>query len=138
MTVITGLREQTQIRQLQVPDHLGHAIDGRGIGLPLAARAGSLGASLAALAASALYAWHITTRARRELKYSLADAGRAMALSVVFVPLALVRGAWWLNAALLASGLAAYGVLLVAFRVVTASELGTLRRLLGVQAAPKE
>jgi O-antigen/teichoic acid export membrane protein len=109
-----------------------------GIGLPLAARAGSLGASLAALAASALYAWHITTRARRELKYSLADAGRAMALSVVFVPLALVRGAWWLNAALLASGLAAYGVLLVAFRVVTASELGTLRRLLGVQAAPKE
>jgi hypothetical protein len=35
MAGIAGLREERQIRQLQVPDHPGHAVDGRGIGLPL-------------------------------------------------------------------------------------------------------
>jgi hypothetical protein len=35
MTGIAGLREERQIRQLQIPDHSGHAVDGRGIGLAL-------------------------------------------------------------------------------------------------------
>jgi hypothetical protein len=35
MAGIAGLREEGDIRQLQILDHLGHAVDGRGIGLPL-------------------------------------------------------------------------------------------------------
>jgi hypothetical protein len=35
MAGISGLREERQIRQLQIPDHPGHAVDGRGIGLAL-------------------------------------------------------------------------------------------------------
>ncbi len=108
-----------------------------GIGLPLAARAGSVGAAMAAVAAAALYAAFLTRHARRSVRYSLAAAGRAVALAVVFVPPALARGAWPLNAVLLAAALVAYAVLLVSCRVVTAGELAEVRRLLLGRAAAR-
>jgi hypothetical protein len=35
MAGIAGLRKERQVGQIQVSDHPGHAVDGRGIGLPL-------------------------------------------------------------------------------------------------------
>ena len=35
MTGIAGFREQGEVRQFQVLDHPGYAVDGRAIGLPL-------------------------------------------------------------------------------------------------------
>jgi O-antigen/teichoic acid export membrane protein len=99
-------------------------------GVPLALRAGSLGACWAVVPASALYASYITWRMRRELPFSLGDAGRAVALSLVFAPLAFLRGAWPANALLLTAGAMAYGVLLLRSRVITTAEIVELWGLL--------
>ena len=108
-----------------------------GLGLPLASRAGSLGAATAALAASVLYAAFLTWRARPTLPYSFAAAGRAVALAVVFVPAALIEWPWWGKAVMLAASLAAYAILLLRFGVVTRGELSEVRRLLRGWAAAR-
>ena len=67
---------------------------------------------------------------RRALPFSLVHAGRAVALSLVFAPLALLRGAWPANALLLTAGAIAYGVLLLRSRVITTAEIAELWGLL--------
>jgi len=100
------------------------------LGVPLAMWAGSLGACWAVVPASALHASYITWRMRRELPFSLVHAGRAVALSLVFAPLALLRGAWPANALLWTAGAVLYGVLLLKSRVITTDEVVGLWGLL--------
>jgi hypothetical protein len=101
------------------------------VGVPLALRAGSLGACIAALSASALFAGYLTVRVRPELPYSLTPAWRAVIASLVFVPLAVLRVPWPANAALFVAGTAVYHALLRRLGVITASEMAEFRRLLG-------
>jgi len=100
------------------------------IGLPLASRAGSLGACVAALPASALYAWYITARVRPELPYSLGAAGRAVLSSLVFLPLVFLRSSWPVNTLLFALGAAAYVGVLLRSRVITLDEIAEIKRVL--------
>ena len=100
------------------------------VGLPLASRAGSMGACVAALPASALYAWYITARVRPELPYSFGAAGRAVLSSLVFLPLVFLRSSWPTNTLLFALGAAAYVGLLLRSRVITLDEIAETRRVL--------
>jgi O-antigen/teichoic acid export membrane protein len=109
------------------------------LGFPLATRFGSLGACIAALPASALYAWYLTTRVRPDLPYSIGPAARALAASLVFVPLVLLRPAWPLNALVFTAGAAAYLGLLLRLRVITVAEIAETKRTLSAErpsAAP--
>jgi O-antigen/teichoic acid export membrane protein len=100
------------------------------IGLPLASRTGSVGVCVAALPASALYAWYITARVRPELPYSLATAGRAVLAAIVFVPLVFLRSSWPVNALLFALGSGAYVFVLLRSGVVTLGEFAEMRQVL--------
>ena len=100
------------------------------LGFPLAQRLGSLGACLAMVPASALYAWIVTARVRAELPYSLLPARRALAAAVVFVPLVFLRGSWALNALLFALGATAYVLMLAWAGVISRAEFARLRRAL--------
>jgi len=111
-----------------------------GLGVPLAMRAGSLGASVATLPAAVAFAWYLTWRLRPELPYALAPARRALLAAAVFVPLVVLRDGWRLNAALFAGGACAYLLVLVRARVVAVTELAELRRVLAgppVEPAPE-
>jgi O-antigen/teichoic acid export membrane protein len=98
------------------------------VGTLLAPKAGSLGACWAALPAAVLQAGYLWRRTRRELPFSLTPAAQAVALSVVFVPLAWLRGSLAVNGALLAAGTVAYAALLVASGTITIEEIAGLRR----------
>ena len=102
------------------------------IGFPLASRFGSLGASAAVLPASALSVWFLTSRVRPGLPFSLRPAAKALAASVVFVPLILLSPGWPLSALLFVAGAAAYAGLLLRVRVITLAELAELKRVLRV------
>jgi len=101
------------------------------IGFPLASRFGSLGASVAVLPASALYAWFLASTARPGLPFSLRPAAKALAASVLFVPLIAFSPAWPLSAPLFVAGAAAYAGLLLRLRVITFAEIGEVKRILG-------
>jgi O-antigen/teichoic acid export membrane protein len=100
------------------------------VGVPLTARAGSFGASVATLPAAVAFAWYLTARVRPELPYALAPARRALLAAAVFVPLLVLRDGWLLNAALFAVGASAYLVVLVRAKVVAVGDLADLRRMM--------
>jgi hypothetical protein len=88
------------------------------------------------LVAATLYATYASWRARREFAFSLAPAGRAVALALLFVPLAFLHRSLPVEAALLVAGTVAYGALLLRFRVITFAEIVELRsHLRGAPAA---
>jgi O-antigen/teichoic acid export membrane protein len=110
------------------------------LGIPLAMRAGSLGASVATFPAAVVFAWFLTWRLRPELPFALAPARRALLAAAVFVPLVVLRDGWRLNAALFAGGACVYLLVLVRARVIAVTELDELRRVLAgppVEPAPE-
>lgn len=96
-------------------------------GILFARHAGSLGACWAVLPASVLLASYLTWRTRRELPVPLGAAGRAVALSLVFVPLAFLRSSLPVNVLLFAGSTVAYAALLLRYRVVTVAEIAEVR-----------
>jgi hypothetical protein len=88
------------------------------IGFPLASRAGSFGACLATLPASAIYAWYVAARMRPHLAYPLRVPARALLLAAVFLPLGLLQGPWALGLLGFAAGAAADAGRLVGTRTI--------------------
>jgi O-antigen/teichoic acid export membrane protein len=99
-------------------------------GIAAAAKAGSFGASLAALLGSTLYAAVISWRMRRALPYSLSTAAWTGALALVFVPLAWLKGDWGTNALLLLVASTGYLLCLFRVRIVTFAEIAKVGQLL--------
>lgn len=100
------------------------------VGVLLARRAGSFGAALAALAGSSVYAAFLTWRVRRELRYSMSLAFRAVALALPFLLLLLARGSWPVNALLFLAAASGYVAVMFAARIVTLDEIAGARQLL--------
>jgi O-antigen/teichoic acid export membrane protein len=98
------------------------------VGFPLSSSIGSLGAAWATLPASLCFAACAAWWTRRELPFPLGAPGRALALALIFVPLAFLRGSMVVDAALAAGGAAVYLVLLWRFGVVTPNEVREVRR----------
>lgn len=94
-----------------------------GLGIPLIARWGSLGACLAVLAASALSAAYLTYRMRAVARYSLTKYALVAGLGSLFLPLFWLRSSWPFNAALYVAFVIAYGALLFLLRVITPNEI---------------
>ena len=106
------------------------------VGIPLSSAMGSLGAAWATLPASLCFAGYATWRTRRQLPFPLGAPATALALALVFVPLAWLRSSMLVNAALLAGGALLYLALLWRFGVVTPAESRELRRQIG-KVAPR-
>jgi O-antigen/teichoic acid export membrane protein len=104
------------------------------VGVPFAARLGSLGACLATVPAAFLYAWYLTAKVRPELPYALTAARRAVLSAAVFVPLVVMRGRWELNALMFAAGAIAYVFVLTRAKVVSSGDFVELRRALSDSA----
>ena len=100
------------------------------LGPLLASRYGATGMAFAALAGTTFYGAVITWRTRDILPYSLLPTARALALSFVVLPLALLRGTPLLNVALLVLAFGGYAALLVWRRVVSLDELRSARSII--------
>jgi O-antigen/teichoic acid export membrane protein len=124
-----------------VHDRPGLALQSAGVllvafwamGPPLIAAWGSLGACLAVLGASALYAGVFTWRMERVTRYSLRSWALAILLGVPFLPLVLFRSSGPVNMALYGAFAVGYGGLLLLLRVITAGELAAMWRAVGPQ-----
>jgi len=92
-------------------------------GLPLIAWQGSLGGCLAVLAASAIYAVYFTWQMRRTARYSLRPWATVIVAGGLFLPLALLRSSWAVNATLYGVFVVGYGGLLLLLRAVTPGEI---------------
>jgi len=95
---------------------------------PLIALLGGVGSSISMFAAWALYAALFTWRARRILCYQLRRSALVVGLGALFLPLLLLRSTWQVNVCLFGVSALAYVALLFFTRVVTADEVGQLRR----------
>jgi O-antigen/teichoic acid export membrane protein len=100
------------------------------IGPLLASRYGATGMAFAALAGTTFYGAVITWRTRDVLPYSLLPTARALGLSFVFLPLALLRGTLLVNVALLAVAIGGYAATLLWRRVVSLDELRSARNII--------
>jgi O-antigen/teichoic acid export membrane protein len=98
------------------------------VGIPLSSSIGSLGAAWATLPASLCFAAYAAWRMPRELRFPLRAPATALALALLFVPLAWLRTSVLANAGLLAAGAGLYLALLWRFAVVTPAEARELRR----------
>lgn len=100
------------------------------IGPVLVGRFGSVGASLGVLGALVAQAVVSTVVMQRLVRYSLRGSLLAVVLGAIFLPLGLLRGSLWVDIALLCAALVGYGLLLYLFRLITPSELATMRGVL--------
>ena len=98
------------------------------LGFTFAALLGGLGAGLAVLGASLLYAVVFTWRVRRMRRYSLGGWFTPVLLGLPFLALALARGDTWRNLLLATVACGGYLTLVVITKLVSLSELRTLVR----------
>ncbi len=101
-----------------------------GIGLPLIAWKGSFAACLTVLAVAVLYGGYFTWRMRSVVGYSLRQWALAILPGMLFLPLLWLRSSWQVNVALFAVFIVGYVGLLFALKIVTSSELKSMRRAL--------
>jgi O-antigen/teichoic acid export membrane protein len=99
------------------------------VGLPLVAWLGSLGASIATLAARCLNGVYFTWRMRQSIHYSLRGTAIAVGLGMVFLPLAWLRSSLIVNVALFAVFCCGYLALLLLLQVITRDEVSELWRV---------
>ncbi|MBM3302748.1 MAG: hypothetical protein FJY85_22720, partial [Deltaproteobacteria bacterium] len=97
-------------------------------GVPLVARWGSLGACIAVLVSSAIYAGYFTWRMQKTIAYSLSKWALVIVLASLFLPLALLRSTWLINIALYGVFTAGYVSLLFLSRLMTWAEILLLWR----------
>jgi hypothetical protein len=98
------------------------------LGMSLAGRWGSWGASLAVLGALAVQAGFFTWRMQRVVGYSLRRWVWVVGLGALFVPLGLLRSSPVVDAALFGAFVVGYGGLLFLLGLVTPDELGVMWR----------
>jgi hypothetical protein len=96
------------------------------LGIPLVASLGSLGACVAMLAASLLYAGYFTWYMRRVLRYSLRGSLLAIGIGIMFLPLVWLRSSWGINMLLYGAFVLGYSVMLLFLRVLSRSEVAQL------------
>ena len=100
-----------------------------GLGSILTARYGSLGACIAAAAATTTYATFVTWRMRREIRYSLGAALRALLFAATVMPLAWLPVSTPMRVALFGVAAAGYTVLIFAGRVLRPDDLAGMIRI---------
>lgn len=106
-----------------------------GFGLLLVSWRGSLGACIAVLVSSALYAGYFTWSMRKALTYSLRNWTQIILIGVLFLPLALLQSSWWINVILFVIFATLYISALFMLRIVTSSEIAGIRRALKPKVA---
>jgi O-antigen/teichoic acid export membrane protein len=99
-----------------------------GVGFLLATFHGSLGVSVAVLAASAVNAIYVTWRMRHDVRYSATCGLGALLAALVVAPLAWLPVEGPLRVLMFAACVVVYGALLYRFRILTRADLAALRR----------
>jgi O-antigen/teichoic acid export membrane protein len=92
------------------------------LAVPFVARFGSLGSSFAMFVAWVLYAAWLTWRLRMVLRYSLREFAIVVGVGLLFLPLALLRSSWLVNACLFSLYVVGHLSVLLLTRVVTREE----------------
>jgi O-antigen/teichoic acid export membrane protein len=95
----------------------------------LVAKWGSLGGCFAVLLASAIYAGYLTWRMQKVMTYSLRKWVWTIGLGFLFLPLVWLKSSWLINVTLYGGFIIGYGFLLFFLRIVTPTEVVTLRRI---------
>jgi PST family polysaccharide transporter len=92
-------------------------------------RWGSLGGCFAVLAASTIYSGYLTWRMQKVMTYSLRNWAWTIGLGLLFLPLVWWKSSWLINVTLYGGFIIGYGFLLFFLRIVTPTEVVTLRRI---------
>lgn len=93
------------------------------------ARWGGWGGCLAVLAASVVYTGYFTWRMQKVMTYSLRKWAWTIGLGFLFLPLVWLKSSWLINVTLYGGFIIGYGFLLFFLRIVTPTEVVTLRRI---------
>lgn len=93
------------------------------VGPFLVMRMGGAGAALAIFLAALGYALYLAWRMQLASRYTLTRWGLIVALGLSFVPLVLLRSAWWTNLGLYVAFLSGYTALLLGLGLVSTQEV---------------